>query len=582
VENLEKHRATPTDSVSEPHAGFARAIPSGEERYRLLFEAGQQLSSTLDSATVCERLRNLVSRVMPCDGIIVSSYDSSDNLIRCEYAFSGGSLLNAAALPALPLSPPGSGMQSEVIRSGKPMRFGDVAQRVKDPRGQFMHVRSDGSTRDLKDSEPPPTQSAIMVPVLLDGHVTGVVQVMTDQSGAYSDDQLELLEGLVLLLGAAIQNSKLFAKVNTELFERQKAEEALRESEAKFRFIAEAGPGYTWVANADFGLTYANHRWLELLGKSLDEMSGLGWQPIVHQDDLGTLLHSWNLAKSELKEWSCRHRILLPSGAVRWVHSRAQPHLNTVGELHEWFGLTVDIAEQKRTEAELEQRVRERTEELEAANREMEGFTFSVSHDLRGPLRAIMSTSMILKEDFSGALPDEAKDQLERQARAARKLGDLIDDLLKLSRLARQEVRKEPLDLSAMADEILSEHRDHIKFEIARDLHAKADAKLIALALQNLLDNCVKFTRTASEAEITVGQREDGAFFVRDNGIGIDMRYAQKLFLPFERLVLDSEYPGTGIGLANVRRIIDRHGGRVWAESDGLGTGATFYFTLPD
>ena len=176
-------------------ASHPSELPSGEERYHLLLEAGQQLSSTLDADKVCERLRSLVSRAMPCDGIIVSSYDREEGLIRCEYALTGGEVLDASALPPLELGPPGSGMQSEVIRSGKSMRFGDVAKRVQDPGGTFMHVAPDGTVTDLPTSEELPTKCALMVPILLDGHVTGVVQVMTDQPAAYAEQHLELLEG---------------------------------------------------------------------------------------------------------------------------------------------------------------------------------------------------------------------------------------------------------------------------------------------------------------------------------------------------------------------------------------------------
>ena len=556
------------------------ALPNGEERYRLLFEAGQQLSSTLEASKVCERLRDLVSKAMRCDGIVVSSFDAAEDLITCEYAYSGGKVLDAAALPPLKLAPAGTGMQSEVIRSGKPKLFGDVQKRVQDPKGKFMHVAPDGSVKPIEQTDPPPTKCALMVPVLLDGHVTGVVQVMADEPGSYTEEHLELLEGLVLLLGAAIQNAKLFAKVNSELTERRKAEEALRESEAKFRFIAEVGPGYTWTVDPDLNLQYANHRWLQLTGLTLERAKGTGWHSIVHSEDLEDLLIAWKSAAATMGEFRFRHRIRMSDGSYRWVQSRAQPDMDNAGHLREWFGLTLDITDHKRAEADLEQRVKERTEALEAANRELEGFTYSVSHDLRGPLRAIMSTSMILKEDFSGNLPGEAKEQLERQARAAKKMGDLIDDLLRLSRIGRQEMIKNPLDLTALANEILGELQPHAECRIQDGLSARADSKLMKLAVQNLLDNALKFSKNVEKPLVEMGRGADGIFFVKDNGIGFDMAYADKLFGPFERLVRDDEYPGTGIGLANVKRIIERHGGRIWAESEP-DMGATFYFSVP-
>jgi PAS domain S-box-containing protein len=231
--------------------------------------------------------------------------------------------------------------------------------------------------------------------------------------------------------------------------------------------------------------------------------------------------------------------------------------------------------------ADLEERVELRTTELRAAVEELEGFTYSVSHDLRAPLRAIVSTSRILLQDFADVLPPEARQQLDRQAAAASKLGVLIDELLKLSRISKVQLSRETVDLSQVAKEVVVDipaRSPSVTFEIQGGLAAKGDARLLRLVLVNLLENAAKFSPAGGM--VRVGQRADGTFFVQDEGIGFDMQYAPKLFLPFERLVLDSEFPGTGIGLANVQRIITRHGGRIWAESSP-GKGATFYFTLP-
>lgn len=237
-----------------------------------------------------------------------------------------------------------------------------------------------------------------------------------------------------------------------------------------------------------------------------------------------------------------------------------------------------------RLHEELEQRVEERTQELRHMLTEMEGFTYTVSHDLRTPLRSIMATSRILLEDFGEAVPPEAADQLERQARAAKKLGDLIDDLLRLSRLGRQEMRKTDVDLSALAAEVvaeLGERKDHnVSFEIQPGMHAYGDADLLKLLLSNLLGNAVKFSPRGGTVRFGVEERGGRpVFFVRDEGIGFDPKYSHKLFQPFERLHRDEDFPGTGIGLANVSRVVARHGGTVGAEGQ-IGQGATFYFSL--
>ncbi len=234
---------------------------------------------------------------------------------------------------------------------------------------------------------------------------------------------------------------------------------------------------------------------------------------------------------------------------------------------------------------ELEKRVAERTTELMAANAEMEAFCYSVSHDLRAPLRAIMATSKMLIQDADHKLTDSEKGHLDRQSKAARRLADLIDDLLQLSRLGRADLRLDTVDLSAVVQscsiEIMTRQpRDNIQIEIEPGMKAKGDAGLLRIMLENLLENGCKYSPNGGT--ISVGKcskKNQKMFFVRDQGIGFDMTYAPKVFRPFERLVRDDEYEGTGIGLAIVKRIVERHEGKIWCES-APGEGATFYFTL--
>lgn len=234
----------------------------------------------------------------------------------------------------------------------------------------------------------------------------------------------------------------------------------------------------------------------------------------------------------------------------------------------------------RRLNEELERRVDERTAELKAANLEMEGFTYSVSHDLRTPLRAMVSNARILEDDFGGHLSEEAVHLMRRISTAANKMAQLVDDLLRLSRIGRQELLRRPVDLTALAKEVAAEVGcEDGSVTIEPELRAYADPVLVRLLLENLVGNCMKFGQAERPLAIQIGRGADGSFFVRDNGIGFDMQYAEKIFKPFERLHLDHEYPGTGIGLANVKRIVERHDGKVWAESV-QGQGATFFFTL--
>jgi two-component system NtrC family sensor kinase len=226
--------------------------------------------------------------------------------------------------------------------------------------------------------------------------------------------------------------------------------------------------------------------------------------------------------------------------------------------------------------------------ELEHKNRELEAFSYSVSHDLRSPLLSIDGFSQILLEEHADQLDETAEDLLRRVRSAARRMGELIDDLLQLSRVGRAELNRDRVDLSAVAQAIVADlvkndPTRRVTVRIEDGLMADADSRLITAALENLLGNAWKFTANVSEAVIELGaDRSDGApvYFVRDNGAGFEMAYVDKLFNPFQRLHGDSDFPGTGIGLATVRRIIDRHGGRVWAEGT-VEQGATFYFTIP-
>jgi len=236
---------------------------------------------------------------------------------------------------------------------------------------------------------------------------------------------------------------------------------------------------------------------------------------------------------------------------------------------------------------ELEQRVAARTAELAAVNRELETFAYSVSHDLRAPLRHMDGFSQALLEDFGDKLDDAAKHLLLRIRNASVRMGRLIDDLLNLSRVSRGGIERRRVDLSAMTRQIITELSQgdpsrKVGVEIAPEMVARVDPRLMEVALQNLLGNAWKFTAKTDDAEIAVGtMAQDGrsVYYVRDNGAGFDMTYVHKLFAPFQRLHRNEEFPGTGVGLATVARIIHRHGGKVWIES-ALGKGTTVFFTL--
>ena len=253
-------------------------------------------------------------------------------------------------------------------------------------------------------------------------------------------------------------------------------------------------------------------------------------------------------------------------------------------------------AELERREAEheleqyrdhLEELVEQRTEELRTANAELESFSYSVAHDLRSPLRIIDGYARTVLDDYPDGLDEKARDLLDGVCRSAGHMGKLIDDLLGLARVSRAPLERERVDLSEIARDVVGEiravHPDvHVEFRIAEGLRAWADRVLVRELLANLLDNAAKFSSRVDGATVELGREGEGgrgAFFVRDNGAGFDMEFADKLFVPFHRLHASDEFPGTGVGLATVHRIVQRHRGEIWAASS-VGQGATFYFTL--
>lgn len=267
---------------------------------------------------------------------------------------------------------------------------------------------------------------------------------------------------------------------------------------------------------------------------------------------------------------------------IRWLLRRYQRR-----DQRNFEKLLDTRAEVERMNAALEARVAERTQQLEFANREMESFAYAVSHDLRAPLRSMSGFSQLLLETAPDSLDDKSKHYLQRILESGQRMSSLIDDLLNLSRIGRSDFVSRTTDLSQIATDIVTALRERyaprdVAVEVAPGLKVEGDTRLLRIALENLLDNAWKYTSTTQTPQITVGTQQSDkgrVFFVRDNGVGFDMQYAGKLFAPFQRLHPDSEFPGTGIGLVTVQRIVARHGGHIWAEASP-GSGACFYFTL--
>jgi PAS domain S-box-containing protein len=393
-----------------------------------------------------------------------------------------------------------------------------------------------------------------------------------------------------LVLALLLAGAAAVAASATAIWQR-----ALRAGEVKFQAVFDHSTAGISLTGTDGTLLKVNPAFAEMLGYSVQELQTRGFADVTHPDDVAAereVLRS--LVSGEQRILRFEKRYVRRDGTFVWAWVSSTLLRGRGGAPQFLINTVQDITERRRAEAEvrwftesLERQVRDRTAQLEAVNGELESFAYSVSHDLRAPLRALDGFSAALAKDLGGRIDASGRHYLDRIQHASRRMGLLIDDLLTLSRITRRDFVRASVDLSALAEEVAAELRAEAPdrdaaFAIAPGLKVSGDQALLRVALVNLLGNAWKFTATqpAARIELGVAEREGGpAYFVRDNGVGFDVAYADKLFAPFQRLHSEKEFPGTGVGLATVKRVIARHGGRIWAEAS-VGGGATFHFTL--
>lgn len=385
--------------------------------------------------------------------------------------------------------------------------------------------------------------------------------------------------------------------LSLDISERKKAEMALFESEKKYRLIADNSNDWIYWLVPNGKVHYVSPACERVTGYSADEFIAHPKliQEIVFEEDREMIIEHHKNSHLDHIPHDLEYRIITKGGEMRWISHSCSPIYNEKGEYLGQRGTNRNITDRKRAEFELsklndtlEQRVIERTSQLEAANKEMEAFSYSVSHDLRAPLRHINGYVDLLNDKYLDILPEKAQHYLNTISGASKQMGTLIDDLLHFSRTGRQEMHKTEIDMNLLVEDVLEKIRPDtavrtIKWKIQRLPGLNGDASLLKLVWLNLLDNAVKYTKYRETAEISIeykSEKDSYIFCVRDNGVGFDMKYANKLFGVFQRLHNQADFEGTGIGLANVQRIIHKHNGRVWAESEP-DKGSAFYFSLP-
>jgi PAS domain S-box-containing protein len=387
-----------------------------------------------------------------------------------------------------------------------------------------------------------------------------------------------------------------FVSVVEDISELKRAEAARRESERRYRFLAENNPQIVWTARPDGLLDYFNHRWTEVTGLAVEAGTGEGWATAIHPDDLPHMNTAWGRSLATGEPYAVEHRVRTDDGTWRWFRTQAAALRAADGGVEMWVGTAADVQDERealeqvrRLNADLEHRVVERTAQLADANAELESFAYSVAHDLRAPLRGMQGFSRALLEDYADALDETGRDYAGRIARGAERLDDLINDLLAYSRLAREEIRPEPVELQGL----LADVRRHMDPQIEQ---ARATLQLehplpavigqravLTQVLMNLLGNAIKFVPPGTEPRVRVWAEHRGRsarVWVEDNGIGIRPEHRDKIFRVFERLHGQKAYPGTGIGLAIVKKGIERLGGAVGVISEP-GHGSRFWFELP-
>jgi two-component system, OmpR family, phosphate regulon sensor histidine kinase PhoR len=537
-----------------------RELERKAEVATLLLDAARQLGESLEPERVYERFHQLLGDLVPHDGIVVSSYDERDGLIRCEYAWVEGNLVDPATLPALQLNPEG-GMQSRVIVTGEPYLFNDVAERVQSVTGEYYNVDREGTIEKIPESGPAGTTAAMMVPVKHEGRVVGVVQLMTDR-GEYSREQLELCEGLVAQMAAAVRNARL-QKERRRLEAAEAAARAVAAEREQAAQVLEAVGDGIFLLDADGVVRLWNHAAALATGVDADDVLGR---------ELSDVVREWPVLAT---------RIPVAEGA-RIPQPVTLPV--EVGGRDLWLSFVA-----VRGADGVVYTFRDQTHERRL-DQEKNDFVATISHELRTPMAAVYGAAETLLRREADLTPEQNRQLVQMIAAQASRLSQITEEVLLTNQLDRGELRveREPVDVADVVRRTVEAMESQLPEPVEIDVDlpaglgaASADPDRIQQVMMNLLDNAVKYGRSPVRVRV---ESADGhvRISVADSGPGIAADDQERIFEKFYRS--DPQHTrapgGTGLGLYISRELVRRMGGRLDVSSPP-GSGATFFVELP-
>jgi PAS domain S-box-containing protein len=555
---------TPLQGSAPPSPRSLRSARRAAQHSAVAALGREALAGTSPSLLM-DRAVNLLGEVLRADIAVILQMSADDSMLTPRATFG----LDEHIVAGQALATEGDSLSSYTVQQHHPVVIADLAHETRFRPSPILLER--GITSGLS--------------VAIRGRTRpyGVLSMFWVRARRFEPEESSTLAAAANVVGMAI--------------ERANTEEQLRESESRSRFLAsvvEQSEDAILTRTLDDVITSWNPGAENLYGYRADEAIGrkareLQLREIPESEYQRTLIRIRSASRVRFETRVTRKdgQHVYVFGVAGPMHDEAGRHLGEIVVARDVTELRKAREELVRLNNDLEQRVAARTTELEAAYQQAEALSYSIAHDLRAPLRAISGYARILEEELAPILPPHAQNYLERMGSNAVRLGTLIDALLSLQRLSRQPLARARVRLNQAVDDALDwlrgEHpgRD-IEFEVGELGEADVDPALMGLAFANLLSNAIKFTRGHQPARVTVGTQErsgERIYFVQDNGAGFDMRYADKLFGVFQRLHPETEYEGNGVGLASVHRIVNRHGGRIWADA-AVDRGATFYFTI--